>query len=517
MKTKVRISLAIAILMALLLTSIAFAQYTGYSWVTAYQVVNTGDVPADITISYFDTSGDEVVAARKTFNDVPAGASQLVVQFTDDPNLPSGRYSVVISADQPVAAITNQQLIADGSTSYTPTTPFSTYSGTDVGSTSVTLPAVMYNWYNYFTEIFIMNIGAGDATDVDIEYIPGELSGEPTGASGVTDDDNAIPQYASLHKSQETMTSLGAPSGTFAGRFLGSAIITSDEPIIAVVNQHNPSDYKLMTYNGFSDTAGATAVSVPNYMRNYFGYYTTLLVANPSDTVSATVQLTYTPAETAPGQDYNVCDPAPCAPVTATHVIPPGGSVTRYDGATASDAQSDLDDDPNFVTFFGPVAISSDQPVVAQINIEAVATGPAQAGSYNGIPSASATGDVVVPVILADFYGYYTTLIVQNATGTAGSCDVTYTSDTVYSSNPGASKTYTHPLPANGAFTVYEGRAGGVENGDINADSFWESGGNRYFIGAAVIDCDVNVVAFVNEEADIAGQDSMYTMNTFNK
>ena len=82
MKTKVRISLAIAILMALLLTSIAFAQYTGYSWVTAYQVVNTGDAPADITISYYDTNGDEVVAARKTFMDVEPGASQLVVQFT---------------------------------------------------------------------------------------------------------------------------------------------------------------------------------------------------------------------------------------------------------------------------------------------------------------------------------------------------------------------------------------------------------------------------------------------------
>jgi hypothetical protein len=516
MKTKVRISLAIAILMALLLTSIAFAQYPGYSWVTAYQVVNTGDAPADITISYFDTDGVEVEAARKTFQDVPVGASQLVVQFTDDPDLPSGRYSVVISADQPVAAITNQQLIADGATSYSPGPPFSTYSGTDAGSMTVTLPAVMYNWYNYYTDVFIMNIGAADAADVDIVYVPGELNGEATGAAGVTDEDNAIPQYASLSVSQETLSALGAPSGTFAGRFLGSAILTSDEPIIAVVNQHNPADSKLMTYNGFSD-AGAMEVSVPNYMRNYFGYYTTLLVANPSDTMSATVELTYTPAETSPGADYNVCDPAPCAPVTATHVIPPGGSITRYDGPPATDAQSDLDDDPNFVTFFGPVAISSNQPVVAQINIEAIATGPAQAGSYNGIPSASATGEIVVPVILADYYGYYTTMIVQNATGTAGTCQVTYTSDTVYSAVPGHTETYNHDLPANGAFTVYEGRAGGQEIGDINSDPAWRNGTAMEFIGAAVVTCDVDVIAFVNEEVDTNGVDSMYTMNTFNK
>ncbi|NIP44809.1 MAG: hypothetical protein GWN00_39670, partial [Aliifodinibius sp.] len=89
--------------------------------------------------------------------------------------------------------------------------------------------------------------------------------------------------------------------------------------------------------------------------------------------------------------------------------------------------------------------------------------------------------------------------------------------DGTYSAVPNVSKGYTHDLPGDGSFTVYEGRAGGVEDGDINSDIFWRSGGNMQFIGAATITCDVEAVAFVNEEYDASGTDSMYTMNTFNK
>jgi hypothetical protein len=147
-----------------------------------------------------------------------------------------------------------------------------------------------------------------------------------------------------------------------------------------------------------------------------------------------------------------------------------------------------------------------------------VATGDAQGGAYNGIALAEASENLVAPVILADFYGYYTTMVVQNTTGTAGTCHITYTSDDTYSARPNHSKTYDHALPANGSFTVYEGRKGGQEVGDINSDSDWRSSGQKQFIGAASIYCPgVAVVAFVNEESDILMRDSMYTMNTFNK
>jgi hypothetical protein len=470
-----------------------------------------GDADADINIDYYDDTGSIVTAAHKEYMDVPPGASRLVVQFTDDPALGSGRYSAVVSADQPVAAIVNQQLIPSNATGYNPVPPFSTYSGATEGDLTVTLPAVMYNWYNYYTEFFVMNVGDGDANDVDITYTPGEVSGVKTGASGVDDLNNSIAQFATIQKSQLSMSSLGAPSGTYANRFLGSATITSDQPIVAVVNQHNTSAYKLLTYNGFS--GGSTEIADPVHMRNYFGYYTTLLVANPNDT-DAHVDLTYTP-----DTSRSSVSSGTLGPVTVSHTIPQQTALTRYDGPNSSDPQSDLDDAPVFDVFYGTVSISSDIPVVAQINVEALATGDGQAGSFNGIPVGDATDTIVVPVILADFYGgLYTTLVVQNTTGNPGSCDITYTSDDTYSAVTNQSKTYSHDLPANGSFTVYEGHSGGISIGDINTDSFWVgTGGQRYFLGAAEISCDVNAVAFVNEESVVKQKDSMYTFNTFNK
>lgn len=510
MQKRNRVILTIVVLAMLVLTSTVSAQYSGYSWTTAYQVVNMGAAPADVTVEYYDSSGNIVTGATKYYQDIPVGGSQLVVQFIDDTGLGDGMYSAVISSDQPVAAIVNQQLIPVGATSYNPKPPFSTYSGESSGSTTITLPAVMYNWYNYYTEIFVQNVGSGDASNVDIAYIPGSMNGTPTGASGVADNDLAIPQFASIANSQQNKSALGAPSGTYAGRFLGSATITSDQPIIAVVNQHNVSAYKLMTYNGTA--SGTTDIAVPNYMRGYWGYYSTLLVANPSTSQTAHVTLTYTP-----DVDKSVVSSGSIGPVTVTHDVAPQTALTRHDGLTATDAQSDLDDNPVYTRFFGSIAISSDIPVVAQVNVEAVQSGDDQAGSFNGIPVSSATQNIVVPVILADYYSYYTTLIVQNTTGTAGSCDVTYTSDGVYSAVKNHSATYTHSLPANGSFTVYEGRKGNLEIGDINHDPQWRSGGKQQFLGAASISCTVNAVAFVNEESDITQRDSMYTFNTFNK
>lgn len=511
---------AVVILLSLVMASFASAQYDD-PWYTSYQVVNIGSSATDIVVDYYDSSGVVQASAQRTFSNVAAGGSVLVLQY-DETALGTGKYSAVISAGEPIAAITNQQLNPTGATGWVGTPPFSTYSGASGGELEITLPAVMYNWYGYYTEIFIMNVGSANATNVDITYVPGLMDvgfgPEPTGASGVTDNDNSINQYATLSKSQENMTELGATSGTFMGKFLGSAIITSDQPIVAVVNQHNVGDSKLMTYNGFTDSATKTAG--PSYMRGYYGYYTTLLVANPDVSATANVTITYTPDTSE--AFYNEAEAgSTIGTVVVNHTVAPQAALTRYDGPTATDGQSDLDDHDEtghaFTKFFGSVLVESDIDVMVQVNVESEATGDGQAGSYNGIPTSAATTEIVAPVILADFYGYYTTMIVQNTTGTAGTCDVTYTSDGTYSTVKNHSETYTHTLPANGSFTVYEGRKGGQEVGDINSDPVWESGGNRYFIGAAEIVCTQPVVAFVNEEYDTTQIDTMYTMNTFNK
>lgn len=516
MKNKFQIGITVAVLTLLIITSTVSAQYAGYNWYTAYQVVNmSDDTAANIDIDYYNSAGVVQTAAHKTFTAVPPGSSRLVMQFSDDPNLPPGNYSAVISATQPVAVIANQQLVSSTSTTYNPVPPFSSYSGQSDGGAKVTLPAVMYNWYNYYTDLYIMNVGGGTANTVSISYIPGSLNGQQTGASGVVDSPNSIPQYATLTKSQQSMTNLGAPSGTYAGRFIGSAVVTSDQPIIAVVNEQNTHDYKLMSYNGFTDE-GSTSINLPAVLRGWYGYYTNITIANPSSSTTAHITITYTPGAGSVPAAGSTSDP-----FSVDYSIAPQTSLNRYDGPTGTTvADSDMVTAPHaFTQFYGSAVVtSSDVPVVALVNEEAVATGDDQAGSYNGIPTSSATQDIVIPVVLADYYGYYTNLVVQNVTGSAGSCQVTYTSDATYSAVPNHSATYTHNLPANGTFVVYEGRKGGQEIGDINHDVQWRNAsGQKQFIGAAAIQCTVSAISIVNEEKDVNQKDSMYTMNAFNK
>lgn len=500
MKRKVIYSLVLALI--LVGSHIVLAQYAD-PWYTSYQVQNLGSEPADIVVDYYDENGVVQSAAQKTFSDVPPGGSVTVVQFSDDPNLGTGRFSAVISADQPIAAIVNQQLVPSGATGFTPIQPFSSYSGASEGSTTVILPVVMYNWYGYYTEFYIQNVGGGNASDVDIAYYPTTVGGETAGATGVTDNDNTIPQYASLHKSQENQTALGAPTGTFAGRFLGAAIITADQPLVVVVNQHAPGSTKLFTYNGFG--SGSKKIGAPVYMRGFYDYYASLTIANTSLSATANVTITY--------QADNTHSTHPGASVTVNYTIPPGESINRYDGPTATDAQSDLDDALNFTRFFGTVTIESDQDIVAIVNQESTIDG--QAGTYSAISLDDATKKISVPLIQADFYGYYTSLTIQSATGASGVVTITYTSDSVYSTVKNASKAYIHNIGV-APLNIYEGRKGGLEIGDINSDPFWESGGQRYFIGSAIIESSVPIIAFVNEEFDVAAADSMYTFNAFN-
>lgn len=496
MKRKTK-TILVGFALMLALAPLAFAQYSS-PWYSVYQVQNLGTGSASITVQYFDDAGNEVTAAQKNFTNVSAGSSVTVVQYTDDPDLGTGEFSAVISSDQPVVAVANLQ-ISPSTGGYNPGPPFASYSGADSGATEVTLPAIMYNYYGWYTEFYVMNVGSATATNVDITYYPGDQ-----GASGVTDLDNTISQYQSAKFSQEDMTSLGDSS---TERFIGSAVISSDQAVVVVVNQHAPSDYKLLTYNGFG--SGATGLLAPNYMRGHYGYYATLAIGNPSLSTTANVTITYT-------ADTTYSTPNPGATVVANHTIDPGKSLVRHDGPTATDAQSDLDDATAFDLFFGAVKIESDISVVAMVNIEAEASGAAQGGTYNAISADEATTKISIPIIMADYYDYYTSATIQNASGSAGTVYITYTSDGTYSTVKSTSKTYSHSIDANGSVNIYEGHAGGLSIGDINSDTLWESGGSRRFLGSAVVISTLPIVCFVNEELDVDGQDSMYTYNAFN-
>lgn len=514
---KIKLASFISLFMILIFVTASFAQYSGYSWGTTYQIVNLGE-QTDINVKYYDSTGVLNAGATRTFSDVDSGASVKVIQVRDDTNLGNGVYSAVVSAGQPIAAIVNQELYLAGSTN--PSPPFSSYSGVspeDAGNV-VFIPVAMHNYYTYYTEIIIMNVdGTSDASNITIDYYPTTVNGNVTGVQVLGKPVQTLKPNQSITISQKSMTELGNP------RFLGSAVVKSPNAKIAVVvNQHSPENYKLMTYNGI--VGGDTELFVSNHMRGYYGYYNSLTIANPNST-SACVRLTYTPS----GQ-YNQVLSGSIGPVSVDYKIDAFKNINRYDGPTASDSQSDLDDGPVYSRFFGSVKIesitssssltgcpSSALPVVAITNGESIsgAGNSNQSGSFNAVFATKGTKKLASPMAYSSFYGYYTSIVVQNTTGEDTTCNFTYTSDSVESTIKNHTEVYTENLLGNGVINIYEGTSGS-ERGHINTDPAWSNGTYKRFNGSVIIECGQPVVGYANLEADILSKDSMYSFNLVN-
>jgi hypothetical protein len=507
MKTKV--SLLGAVGLALLIASVALAGPVYPNPVfTSYQIANLGSGAADITVTYYDGSGATNVSQNRTFSSVPAGGSVTVLQSTES-TLGAGTWSAVVSSNQPIAAVVNQQLGTDGSSSSIP--PFSSYSGASQGATTVVVPVMMENWFGYNTQLYIQNVGSGPA-DISIAYAPTTLAGScVTGATGQTDSTTDLAQYASILFNQETKTALGASGltggcATFNGRFLGSATITSDQPIVAVVNEAVQG--KLFTYNGFN--SGGTTLFAPAYMRDYFGFYAAVVVSNPSISQAANITMTYT-------SDASFSNPT--GVVTANHTVPAGKSITIYDGPGSTAPDSDLAatyNTPGTERFFGSLKIASNIPVMAIVNQESTAAAGNKGGSYNAMGASESGSKLSVPLIQSAFYGFYTSLTIQSTTSAEATVNICYTSDGTYSSVLNHSKCYS--MTTTGGFlNRYEGAGATAAQSDLLDDAEWLSGGNRRFIGSATIEVTSGpaIVAFVNSEASGQTNDAQYSYNAF--
>jgi len=514
--------------LVLVMATVTSAQYAGLSLGTAYQLVNLSADPQTIEVHYYDSNGNEQVAAKRTFLDVEGNGSRLVIVPKDETSLTSGSYSAVVSSGGPVAGIVNEEFYPTGSTNAEP--PFGSYSASDTGATDVFLPAVMYNYYGYFTEIFIQNVGTAETVDVTIEYIPGTINGIVVGTP-FTEPAFSIKQYATVKKSQQAMTQLGAPAGrgSFTGRFFGAAKIHSSQPVVVIVNEQNITAKKLMAYNGFN--TGSSKLISPTAMRGFYSYYTALTITNMSASNKACVRLTYFPDLAQSSTLRRVDGTQNFTSVSKEFVVDPKNALLRYEGSDSSASQSDLMG--TYTRFTGSILIESFAGTVggtactaedlsAIVNVEATAGASSanQAGSFNAIDATAATNTAVAPVILANYYGYYTTTVITNTTATDATCTITYTSGTGTTNGAGLSKGYDRPLDANGTLMIYEGGSGSDPRSDILKDSaYW---GAR-FIGSAQIVCldsgsnPVAIAAFVNEEKNANGIDSMYTMNTIFK
>lgn len=416
------ILLVAVIALALLIPSAVFAGGPGgLSYTSGVQVVNLDSGTATVGLTYFDQSGNIVT----TFNDTIAGNSSVTYFPIHAPVGFNG--SLVVSSDKPITAIAN-----------TVSTDFKYGAATNsfsAGSTSISLPLIMCNNSGFNTWFNVQNTGSSTA-NITINYTAG--SNGVNGSESTTIEPGASKTFDQAAGSgTKNCSTLGNP------KFIGSATVTSDQPVVASVMELNTTTSPtLLGYNSFS--GGSTTVVAPLIMANNSGFFTSLNIQNAGGSTT-TVTVDYTPNQVANGFEPANSTCSNLAPGASCNVLQTGGQWTQqYIGAATVTASEDL------------------VVIVNSVRLSGGATGPFGA-SYEGFDPATATSDATAALIMSNNSGYFTSVQVMNVGGGAcPSVTIDYSpnlagafqpQDEVFSLAAGANKSIlqTGSVPGNGS------------------------------------------------------------------
>jgi hypothetical protein len=301
-----------------------------------------------------------------------------------DPKLPGSgepsagfNGSVVISSNQPVAAVSNI-LGSDGSN---PLAYGASYSAASSGSTSVSLPTLMKNNYGFTTFFNVQNAGGG-AANVNVTY-----------SDGVTASASSLAPGAAAKFDQATENHSGK---------IFSGVVTSTEPLVVTVLEVGPST--LFAYSGVG--TGSTNPVFPLVNANNYGYFTSILLKNLSGTAT-NVTVTYTPAfaGTACTETRNVPANGDVIFTEAVFTFPKAGDVVTENCSLGQ-------------RFVGSAAVTANSAgvqlaaVVNQLN-----SGANKGAAYSAFSPAEGQQKVVFPLIMDRNYDYWTSWSIVNVGG----------------------------------------------------------------------------------------------------
>ena len=281
----------------------------------------------------------------------------------------------------------------------------------------VALPAAAQTSLTYGSGIQIQNQSADEAT-VTITFYEqtGSVAAEFT---GITIDGNGSQTYGSLDPTANP-GGVGVDSG-----FSGSAVIQSDQPVVAIVNTVANSYSYGASSGSFSE--GAAEVLLPLIMRGNYDYNTWFNIQNTSATEDAVVVVEYVAGSA--GTDLTL----------AAITIPPGAAATLDQSAADHAGLGD--------TFVGSAKLTS---TGGEIVATAIEVGPTTLFAYNGFTGGST--NPVMPLAQFNNYGYVTGMQIMNIGDTDTEVTVTYTPssagdavDEAYTIAAGASVTFNRP------------------------------------------------------------------------
>ncbi len=382
--------LTLVLVVVVMTTSLVAAQGGG-AWDSSFTVVNLGTTTATVSVTFYDEAGASSQPPSLGTSTGPisnpfslnAGASVEILLFQTG-TLPDGRYSVVISADQPIAAIANLTNSIGGTAPY-----FNgSYSGLeDVGQTIMYMPAITQAYYGWNSHLSMQNLTAS-AMDITVKFYV-----EQSNVVCHTEGPRSTPAFASWHVDVGALALPDACDPDGHG-YNGSATVEASGPIAAVDNQTVDAYGFTQDYGGF--TGGATTIYATALYHEYYGWNSSINVQNVG-TVTTTVYVNYSDG------------------VTNTQTLGPNASYLFYQPHEPHPAG----------TYFSAI-ITADQPLVAVIN---AATSPevGQAQTYNAFLAGGTKFGL--PLTMKGYYGWNTSFTVQNIGSADVNVQITYAPD----------------------------------------------------------------------------------------
>jgi hypothetical protein len=392
---------------------------------TGFQLQNRSTTDsASVVITYYNASGTAVETDNDTIN-ANASKSYYVPNVLGQPD---GRYSAVVSSNQPLFALVNE-VTASGSTPNVAAT-HSGFSGDEIGS-PLYIPWVVCGYYSYNSMIAVQNAGSGDTT-VTVEFYQ---SGQSTAVKTYNFTSVSPGESVFLDMTQnpyktdlETTTTNG---------FYGSVVVKStgdSTPLAAVLNDTNPTGGFLRSYNAV--TSGSTDLVAAQVTANYYGYSSGITLQNPSSSVTANVVISFTVSGAATPS------------VVHSSTVPPSSAKAFY-----------LPSIPGMPTGFnGTAVVHSSIPVIGIANHDHSPAG--DAASYNMTAVSDAAQTVYMPQVVRAYYGYESGYQLWNVGPQAVSVACTFKT-----SSGATVATINHSIASKTAMTYYLGDSRGAALG----------------------------------------------------
>jgi hypothetical protein len=293
------------------------------------------------------------------------------------------------------------------------------------------------------TSFVVQNLGSL-AANVQVEFRPA------AGGAPVDTQSAQIGIGAAANFDQRFQTNL--PSG-----FMGGAIVSSDQPIGAVVNLLRSATTpgavnSYESYNGFGSTNVGQSIRLPQILKNVSSaglvYNTQISVQNTDTTNPASVTLTFTPD---PNINPVVCK-SPSVCISSPYTTPPipisAGGVYNLDQSGQSNSQ--IGD-----VFFGSVLVQANLNVAVQV----IATGALGGLDQQLLAYPSYSGGTTNPIALPSVYknvvsqgdSYSTAFLIANFGSSDATVAITYAAGSI---GTASAVPDTIIVPANGVKNV---------------------------------------------------------------